>query len=180
MAAIVLSERDLMARTNSLHSVFAPLREGRARVALGRASDSPGGATAIVAADESASNLRYRGESFRTSVPALRCRYFELWRSASNGKLVLDRAYFTLLKVVPASSAFSELLALHADPGDEVDLKQGPHLHLSCAPEPFPHCHFPMEFGFLKMVLRDADSLTSAIERSIGVIARDVLPRFNE
>jgi hypothetical protein len=179
MAAIRLPERDVEGRRNSLHAVFAPLRRPEHRLAFGRAADTPGGSIAIVAHDAKSGPLRYRDERFSTKVGALTCSYFELWRGVGGqDNLVLDRAYFTLFKTSPESRETSEVLCLHSDPGDENDLKRGPHLHLSCAPDPIPHCHFPLEFGFLEAVLKDVDALTSAMRRSIAVVAREVLPRF--
>ncbi len=180
MASITLSEEQLRERSNSLHSVFAPLRDGKPRVALGFAKDPPGGSTALVVTDAKTGRLQYREESFRTSVKVLRCRYFELWRIAGGKILSLDRAYFTLVEVVPSTTEFRELLCIHTDPDDDNELKRGPHLHVSCAPPPISHCHFPLDLGFLKAVLKDCDSLTTAMQRAIAVVASDVLPRFKD
>lgn len=178
VASITLHERDLVRRTNELHTVFAPLRVGRERVSIGFAKDSPGGTIVLVVRDKTLGRSGYRQESFRTSVDALRCQYFELWRASTGGKRVLNRAYFTLLEVVVDSHEFRELLCIHTDPTDEDELKQGPHLHVKRASEPIPHCHFPLEFGFLAQVLKNCDSLTKAMGRAISVIGRDVLPRY--
>jgi hypothetical protein len=94
--------------------------------------------------------------------------------------LVLDRAYFTLLEIAPKTREFRELLCIHTDPGDSDELKQGPHLHVSCALDPIAHCHFPLDLGFLQEVLKDCDSLTAAMRRAIAVVGRDVLPRFKD
>jgi hypothetical protein len=178
MATIKLPERNLVARTNTLHLIFAPLRGANSRTAVEIAKDSPGGTIALVARDQKSDNSLYREESFRTFKPGLRCKYFELWRDTGGNAFDLNRAYFTLLNVLPTTHEFKELLCIHTDPGDVDDLKQGPHLHVSCAPDPMQRCHFPLEFGNLPIVLKDCDSLTNAMERAIGVIARDVLPRF--
>jgi hypothetical protein len=180
MASITLPTRRLCERSDMLHELFVPLRGGKPRVAIGYAKDSPRGTTALVATDEKIGALRYRGESFRTSTQVLRCRYFELWRGSPGDDWMLDRAYFTLLEVLRGTHDYHELLCIHADPADDNDFKQGPHLHVSCAPDPMHHCHFPLEFGFLKAVLKDCDSLTDAMKRAIGMIARDVLPKFIE
>jgi len=180
MASITLSEQDLSDRRNSLHSMFAPLRGEKPRVALGFATDSPRGTRALVVTDEKTAGLRYREESFRTSVAALRCRYYELWRTRPGGNLALYRAYFTVVEVVPTTTEFPQLLGVHTDPTDNDDLKQGPHLHVFRAPQPIPHCHFPLDYGFLQTVLEDCDSLTAAMRRAIAVVARDVLPRFKD
>ncbi len=178
MPTITLPERDLVKRSNNLHNVFTPLRKGLARVAFGLAKDSPGGTARLVATDERTGLFRYGEQSFRTSVGALRCRYFELWRATSGTDLVLKCAYFTLLRVVTITQGYRELLCIHTDPEDTDILKQGPHLHVSCAPDPISHCHFPLEFGFLKEVLKDSGTLTEAMKRAIEVVAGDVLPRF--
>ncbi|MFH1715992.1 MAG: hypothetical protein ABIF19_01465 [Planctomycetota bacterium] len=180
MVSITLPEPDLHERSNTLHKLFTPLRRLMPRVAIRFARGSPGGAITLVATDERAGAIRYREESFRTSTQVLRCRYFELWRATAGSNLWLDRAYFTLLEVMRATSEYQELLCIHTDPSDKVDLKQGPHLHVSCAPDPIRHCHFPLEFGFLRAVLKDCDSLTIAMQRAINVVARDVLPRFKD
>ena len=134
MPSITLLERDLIERSDALHEMFAPLRRGKPRIAIGFAKDSPGGTRALVATDGNVAFLRYRDESFRTSTRLLRCQYFELWRSSTRDKLALDRAYFTLLRVEQREHLYQELLCIHADPTDKNDLKQGPHLHMSCAP----------------------------------------------
>jgi hypothetical protein len=180
MGSITLPERNLRERLNTLHELFAPLRNGRQRVACRFASGCPSGTAALVATDDTVGAGSYRGVSFRTSVKVLRCSYFELWRGPARGSYTLDRAYFTLVEVVRATHEYSDLLCIHTDPGDENNLKQGPHLHVSCAPDPIRHCHFPLEFGFLETVLTDCGSLSLAMQRAIEVIARDVLPRFKD
>jgi len=132
----------------------------------------------LVATDEKTCALPYQGEGFRTSTQVLRCCYYEQWQVCARSTFTLDRAYFTLLEVVPAARKYDKLLCIHTDPADNNDLKQGPHLHVSCAPDPMGHCHFPLEFGCLEAVLKDCDSLTTAMQRAIGVVARDVLPRY--
>lgn len=178
MALIALPEREVVARLNELHTVFAPLRQGLPRVAVGFAKDSPAGMKALVASDTATSSLQHRETNFSTAVSDVRCQYFELWKGSMGEMLTLNRAYFTLLRVVPTTRVFEEVLCLHTDPGDGDELKQGPHLHISCAPEPLPHCHFPLEAGFLTLVLKDSKSLTAAMQRAISVVAKDVLPRF--
>lgn len=179
MPFIKLSERELFARSNSLHGLFAPLRPKGSRVAIGFAKDSPGGTKVLVATDRrSDAPVCYRDESFRTSVDLIRCRYFELWKSEGSSNLILDRAYFTLVTAVPETHGFSELLGIHSDPADVSNLKQGPHLHVSCAKDPIPHCHFPLDLGALNSVLSDCSTLTDALARAINTVATDVLPRF--
>jgi hypothetical protein len=178
MAQLTLQERDLASRANALHRVFAALRGDRDRVGGGFAIDSPGGTKAIVMSDRPRGTLKYRDESFRTFSQRLRCRYFELWALTSSGTYVLDRAYFTLFEVVPGVTAYKDVLCIHADPADADEHKQGPHLHVVCAPEPIPGCHFPLDLGALKAVLKDCGSLTEAMQRAVGVVAKDVLPRF--
>jgi hypothetical protein len=133
---------------------------------------------ALVATDEETDVVHYLDASFRTSAVALRCNYHELWQGPARDYWSLNRAYFTLLEVVPALPNYQPLLCIHADPVEDSDFKQGPHLHMSCAPDPMHRCHFPLEFGFLKTVLRDCESLTDAIKRAIEIVAGDVLPRF--
>jgi hypothetical protein len=72
------------------------------------------------------------------------------------------------------------VLCLHTDPGDAEVFKQGPHLHVSCAEDPIPHCHFPLDLGSLNMVLKDCDSLTLALQRAIGAIAKEVIREFSK
>ncbi len=178
MASITLSERDLNVRRNALHELFTPLRAGYSRVAIEFAKDRPGGMIKLVATDRKASEFHSGDAGFRTKNATLRCRYFELWQGTLKDRLSLYRAYFTLLLVDPETRSLPELLCIHTDPSDADDLKQGPHLHISCARDPIPHCHFPLEFGFLTDVLKDPQSLTSAMQRAISLVARDVLPRF--
>lgn len=180
MASITLPEPDLHKRSNTLHKLFAPLRGVMPRVAIRFVRGGPGGTVTLVATDEKSGALPYQGESFRTSTQVLRCRYYEQWQASTRRTFVLGRAYFTLLEVVAAARKYDELLCVHTDPADCNDLKQGPHLHVSCAPDPMRHCHFPLEFGFLEAVLKDCDSLTTAMQRAINVVARDVLPRFKD
>lgn len=178
MASIILPERKLRERSNTLHELFVPLRGGKSRVACRFASGAPGGTAVLVATDGNAGASSYLEESFRTLTKAVRCGYYELWRTSTGNTFTLDRAYFTLLEVLSATHEYRDLLCIHTDPGDDNHLKQGPHLHVVCAPEPVQHCHFPLEYGFLDAVLKDCKSLTSAMQRAIFIVARDVLPRF--
>lgn len=178
MPSITLSTKSLCERSDELHELFIPLRGPKSRLAIRSATDSPRGTTALVAMDETTDAVHYLSESFRSSVPGLRCSYYELWQGTASDNWVLNRAYFALLRVVPATRDYRDLLCIHADPAEDNDLKRGPHLHVSCAPDPLHRCHFPLEFGFLKMVLKDCNSLTHAMKRAIDIVARDVLPRF--
>jgi hypothetical protein len=178
MPSLTLSTKSLRERSDKLHELFIPLRGSKPRVAIRSATDSPRGMTALVAMDEKAGAVRYLSESFRSSAPALRCSYYELWRGPAGDDWALNRAYFTLLGVAPPARHYDALLCIHADPADDNDLKRGPHLHVSCAPDPLHRCHFPLEFGFLDKILRDCGSLTDAMKRAIDIVARDVLPRF--
>lgn len=180
MASITLPESELRKRSNTLHKLFTPLRGKWPRVAIRFSGGSPGGTITLVATDEKAGVLLHRGDSFRTSTQVLRCRYYEQWQVSTHSTFRLYRAYFTLLEVVRAAREYDELLCIHTDPADNSDLKRGPHLHVSCAPDPMQRCHFPLEFGFLEVVLKDCDSLTIAMQRAINVVARDVLPRFED
>ncbi len=178
MGLITLPERDLKRRVNDLHQLFTPLRGRGPRVACKFTSSGVGGLLKIIATDDRTGAGPYSEESFRTSADVLRCNYYELWRGSAHGVYLLERAYFSLLEVVRQTHAYRSLLCIHTDPNDENDLKQGPHLHVSCAPDPIHHCHFPLEFGFLDAVLSDCDSLSLAMQRAIQVVSRDVLPRF--
>jgi hypothetical protein len=180
MASITLPERDVVSRLNQLYTVFAPLRDGLPRVAVGFAKDSPGGTKALVASDAPSNTLQRRQTMFSTTVASIRCQYFELWKVSKGQLMTLNRAYFTLLRLDPVRRDFSDVLSLHTDPDDDDEMKQGPHLHISCAPEPLPHCHFPLEAGFLELVLKDSEALTAAMQRAIGLVAKDVLPRFKD
>lgn len=179
MPTISVTEADLVKRSNSLYRLFSPLRVNDAtRVACGFAKDSPGRSKVLVASDGTTRDRRYREETFRTSIPDLRCKYFEVWQPGKANHVVLNRAYLTLLRVGAPGRDFEELIALHTDPDDSSDMKQGPHLHVTCAPDPMHHCHFPLAWGFLTQVLRNCDSLTVAFGLAIKMIAQDVLPRY--
>ena len=99
MASITLLERDLITRQNELHAIFTPLRERGRRVAFRFANDSPGRAKALVATDQRAGILRYRDAMFQTSVKILRSSTLNCGGKRRPEKLILDRAYFTLLRV---------------------------------------------------------------------------------
>jgi len=129
--------------------------------------------------DGGVSKLPYRRWCFRTHVKGLRAAYFELWKPAGAGsELRLDRAYFTLMQVVGPDKPYRELLGIHCDPDDASRLKKGPHLHVAHAHDPLPHCHFPLNLGHLDSILTDIAELTYAIELALGVVAEDVLPRY--
>jgi hypothetical protein len=180
MTTITLPERELVSRANSLHKIFMPLREQRDRIAFDFAKGSPGGTKVLVATDQAQGSRPRKGESFRTSVKSLRCNYSEEWRVVEHDTFALHHAYFTLLRVKQSSTEFDEILCLHTDPGDDAEFKKGPHLHVSCAEQPIPHCHFPLDLGSLPTVLKDSDALTSAIARAIRVVAEEVVPRFGQ
>lgn len=178
MARLVLPEHEIASRMNSLHVVFAPLRDGRRRLAFGRATGTPGGTVGIVAHEQKGSRLSYRSERFGTKVKALTSSYFELWRGHQAGTLYLDRAYFALYTTTPGTHRATELICLHTDPDDGDEFKRLPHLHFKCATEPIPHCHFPLELGFHDVVVKDVGELTSAMARAVGILAKEVVSRF--
>ena len=178
MAYITLTEHDLVTRSNRLYKLFSPLRGDRKRVALQRTNGVSGGFLALAASDMASDRLNYREAYFHTSVEALRCRYFELWSTSGGGSLILNRAYFTLVQVDRTAQVFRDILCLHTDPGGENRYKQGPHLHISCAEQPIPHCHFPLDLGCLDIVLENCDALTDAMQRAIQIVATDVLHRY--
>lgn len=175
---ITLRERQVVERSNRIHSMFAPLRIELSRVPVGFAKDSPDGRKALVASEFSPQSVGHRHADFRTFVPGVRCKYFELWALENKDVYKLHQAYFSVMRADPTSREYVEILGVHADPHDDELVKRMPHLHVSCAPHPIGRCHFVLESGFVDHVLKDCESLTAAMTRAIHCIGTDLLTRF--
>ena len=125
----------------------------------------------------------YRDWMFRTGAPAVWGQYFEIWSPEDVGQRswTLQAAYLTILEI--RKSGRTEILGIHCDPADGSSeptrsFKRGPHLHVTCAREPLPKSHFPLNYGHLSNVLQDSAALTKAIRDAVFVVRREVLERF--
>lgn len=137
----------------------------------------------LAAHDGHIGGVHYRDWMFRTGAPAVWGQYFEVWspEDARQHSWNLRAAYLTILEL--GKDTRTEILGVHCDPADGSSepmrsFKRGPHLHVKCAREPLPKSHFPLNYGHLNDVLRDAAALTKAIRNAIFVVRREVLERF--
>lgn len=177
MPELILSTADVLARMNSVHQALAVLRAPTSsRVAVSRAPVATRDVV-LAAHDGKLPSDHYRQWRFRTRTSGVFGAYFESWHPKANGQLQLRQAYFKLVRVDGPNLA-EEMLAVHSDPADSTAVKQVPHLHMSLAPDPIPHCHFSMQVAERVRVLESSSSLTNAMQLAIKNIADEVLQRL--
>lgn len=121
---------------------------------------------------------------FPTCASGIQGQYHEVWYP-QNGEQEwwMERAYFSLRRVVRAVMSTEELLCIHSDPmckdADPVGTyKKGPHLHVSIARSPVADAHFPLNLGHLEDVLASCENLSQAMSLAIQVVRDEIIERF--
>ncbi len=121
---------------------------------------------------------------FPTYANGIQGQYHEMWYPR-NGECEwwLERAYFSLRRIVRTIHQVEIILCIHSDPMcDDPDpaglYKRGPHLHVDLAQSPLPDAHFPLNLGQLEEVLSSCDNLSQAMSRAIKIVRDEVIPRF--
>ena len=129
----------------------------------------------------------YRDWRFSTVVSWLNGNYFEQWfltdPPRSHRLWYLRRAYLHLYTLNRSEQTEREFLALHCDPNEaETEshwrYKRGPHLHVKCAPFPFPKAHLALNLGELDQVLSSPDSISAAMAAGITLIRERVIDLY--
>lgn len=121
---------------------------------------------------------------FPTYASDIQGQYHETWYPQDGEQeWWMERAYFSLRRIVRALAKTEELLSIHSDPMcKEADplgsYKKGPHLHVSVARSPIADAHFPLNLGHLEHVLASCDNLSQAMSLAIQVVRDEVIPRF--
>ena len=126
----------------------------------------------------------YKTIWFPTSSAAIQAQYHEIWYP-QNGEQEwwMERAYFSLRRIVSALAKVEEILCVHSDPMCEDaeptgSYKKGPHLHVIVPKSPIAKAHFPLNLGHLKYVLASCDNLSQAMSLAIQVVQDEVVNRF--
>jgi hypothetical protein len=121
---------------------------------------------------------------FPTSAADIQGQYYEIWYPLRDEeRWWLERAYFSLRRVVRPLAKEEHIICLHCDPSAQDDeplrtYKRGPHLHVLCVEGPMRKAHFPLNMGHLGQVLTSVDSLTAAMQSAISLIAHEVILRL--
>ena len=125
---------------------------------------------------------------FKTSIDHIYGKYEERWKEEHHQhEWLLEKAYLTLLLAKSHVDPPTEILFVHCDPLDEsysqpprlLRVKQGPHLHVRCAEQPIPHCHFPLNCHRLDDVLQSVESFSDAFENIVEAIASEIRVYFS-
>jgi hypothetical protein len=121
---------------------------------------------------------------FATRVPTIRAAYYERWLPMDSDLRMyyLERAYLHLY-LRQGTDNEKEIIALHCDPNEpqttpHYRYKAGPHLHMSTAPDPLPHCHIALNNADMQTVLGSLANLTDALQLAITMINDQVLERY--
>jgi hypothetical protein len=121
---------------------------------------------------------------FYTRKQDIQGQYHEIWYPGRDEQeWWLERAYFSLRRVISHVAQVEDILCIHSDPqcGEPepvASYKRGPHLHVSLAKEPLLHAHFPLNRGHLAQVLESCDSLSEAMALAIKVVSDEVVSRY--
>lgn len=183
MPTIVIDLDQLNPRVTVVRSILQPLKRGRP-VPCAMPPHQYQGGKFIAAHDGGKLGDHPRDWNFRTFAHNIWCQYFELWKpNDTHSQWSLDKAYLTLLAMNREQRKLEELICVHCDPDatDEEPLrtfKRGPHLHV--VKSPLAKSHFPLNLGHLDAVLFSVDSLTSALQGAIAVLAEEVVKRYKE
>lgn len=176
---VTLNEQALVRRRGMIPRLLHPLRPER-----GIACDfdaSLANKARILAAHDGVAlrGASYRNWFFRTSSKVVRAQYFEVWQEVNRGRdFQLVQAYLHLFRQGNAAEEPYEVLALHSDPSDENAHKRCPHIHVTRAEQPLPHCHFPLHLGRDREVTASIEALHAALDGALELIAREVLGAY--
>jgi hypothetical protein len=181
-----LPDTDLGLRIKVIRRILSPLLEGRPPLVIGNPANTPWKKT-FAAWDSGFSSDSEGARMFKTSVHHLYGAYEERWQlDIARREWALERIYLTLLAAQSHVDPPSEILCIHCDPLDDSyslpprlpRVKQGPHLHIECADQPIPRCHFPLDYCNLDDILSSVSSLTDAFESLIQALASEMSVHF--
>lgn len=177
---IQLDERGVIKRRAAVSRLLRPLRKNNSPVGCDFDNSAIGGGRVLAAHDGPiAAGGNYRLWFFRTSVDIVRAQYFEVWLEVGGAtKFELHRAYLHLFRVGVPASELREVVALHADPAENNLYKKGPHIHVTRAEDPLPHCHFALNLDRVAEVTSTIESLDSALQSAIRLVADEVLGAY--
>ena len=128
----------------------------------------------------------YKDWRFPTNVDGILANYFEEWtRDYEGGQefWYLELAYLHLYRTDAVNKTAPEYILLHCEPNwneEHAIYKQSPHIHIEDAPHPWPKAHIALNVGYLGQVLRDASSLTKALEVAVIMLKNQVLDEINK
>lgn len=129
---------------------------------------------------------------FRTIAPKFLAMYHERWKRFYRGKdefYYLFRAYLHIYQVDKEKGEV-EFLLLHCDPNEpntaaHAKYKQSLHLHIECTEaewphDIWPHAHIALNTAYLSTMLKDANSITHAIEIAAVMLKDQVLEELRK
>ena len=106
--------------------------------------------------------------------------YFEKWipETSSQKRWMLQQAYLTVFLVDDITRLAHEILCVHCDPNESSPYQRGPHLHVSQAPEPIPHCHFSL--CLVNFTLDSVSALNTAFREVSELLRKEVLMVYED
>jgi hypothetical protein len=189
MPDVRLTIDKLPSRGTDVQKMLRPL----SRIGSGPAWEPRSGSTEFVIGthDGARPASRIREWRFSTPIPTIKGSYYETWLryiDADAGEYwFLHKAYLQLYYFDRQRESETEFLMLHCDPNepessDHARYKKGPHLHAGkfVSRDPFPHAHIALNLGHLDAVLKDTESLFTAMDLAIHMIVDEILTLYVE
>ena len=171
-------EQNLRRRVGTIQRILGSMRAKELPVAV-RDVPTAGMQRIFAAFDKNYVNGSYDEWIFRTNIRRIYASYYERWQpDDAPHRWVLERAYLSVrLAGHPGEDPMS-LVCIHCDPLDRTyaypRVKQGPHLHVDCAEDPLPHCHFALNYCHLTDTLKSVDSLGQALMSLVDMLANEL------
>jgi hypothetical protein len=177
MPLVVSTIRDLALRGTQIQKLLRPLSPIYTGPAWKRTAVRK--SIIIAAHDGSPPASGYRDYRFPTFVPNFSAMYHEQWDEVNSQEVCLNRAYLNIYRTKATRLQEEEFICLHCDPnesdGPHKFYKQGPHLHISVAGDPFHHSHIALNLSHLLEVLASVDSVFQALEIAVIMLREQVL-----
>jgi hypothetical protein len=172
-----LSEEELARRGARIQQLLRPIARRVAGPAWTRLS--LGTSQIIIGThDEARPSSNYRDWRFTIDAAKHHAMYFELWRSETKNRFILDQAYLNIYERTGATE--TEIVCLHCDPSllpnaDHAKYKRGPHIHMSIAGSPYDSAHLALQGPDLTPVLKSTKALHQALSWGIEMIRDEIL-----
>jgi hypothetical protein len=172
-----LSEKDLARRGTRIQQLLRPISPWTSGPAWTRL---PLGTSQIIIGthDEARPSSHYRDWRFTIDARSHHAMYFEVWRTETQNRLVLDQAYLNIYEKTGTSE--KEIICLHCDPSlapdaDHAKYKRGPHIHMSVAGFPYDRAHIALQGPDIAAILKSADALDGALAWGVEMIRDEII-----
>lgn len=178
MYKILVDQKSLYKRGNSLNSLLRPIRSNNSPFAWKIVT---GVNQIVIATREKNVTSDFRDWRINTFHSNLKANYFEVWRSEKNNLWCMEKCYLNFFYLNRSTQNESEYICIHADPLEinytHLIYKQSIHIHISKAEDPIPHGHLAIGHQFLSSIYASEQTFFSHFKEYLQLIVHEILSK---